>query len=94
MQAIVLSTLILCACIDSSSTTDGALTDGAASADRPANSTDGGGDKPPPQQHGDCAGLGAVDHFEDITPPGFDPSRGTKQGIVPVRVHPVNTGTV
>jgi hypothetical protein len=47
----------------------------------------------PPINHtvGKCDGLGAIDEFENITPPGLD---GSEFGVVSVFLDPANSGTV
>jgi hypothetical protein len=67
--------------------TGGATGSGGATGTGGATGSGGSGGGPP-HVVGACDGLGAVDHFEDITPPGVS------GGVLRVVVDQVNTGTL
>jgi hypothetical protein len=75
-----------------SSSTAGA---GAATGGSDSGGSGGSGGRPanptPVHMVGDCANLGAVDKFEDITPPGV---AGQEFGVTNVVADPVHSGTV
>jgi photosystem II stability/assembly factor-like uncharacterized protein len=63
---------------------------GGAGGSNPSGSTGGAGGSVTVIP-GACDGLGAIDHFEDITPPGADLSNA---GITSVQLDPVHPGTL
>jgi hypothetical protein len=77
----------------SSSTGGGGGVGGSGGAGGGGSGSGGaGGSGGIPHVVGACDGLGAVDHFENITPPAVDPSVGN--GIVQILVDPIHAGTV
>lgn len=71
----------------------GGVAGGSGGAGGAAGGSGGaGGSSGIPHVVGACDGLGAVDHFENITPPAVDPSVGN--GIVQILVDPIHAGTI
>jgi hypothetical protein len=65
---------------------------GSSGAGATAGSGGSGGEDPIPHDVADCDGLGAVDAWQEITPPDVDPSSGV--GTVSVIADPIHAGTI